>query len=201
MPSKKKESAAQPAGHDLELHAAARDAGRSEGINPVTHRRIAYAIAGCQVCEELAREGFAEFPPEDEGGRGSGDSEVPQGTTDGSGITGSPSAKGRVAVAAANPVPVTIIDEPEAQVAIRAVFEAAEAFKPGLAEKLGPLVEMGLREYAKVQALEQAEAEFKRKVIENLDLLKGGMEVLHNNIAHIYGLISGTIPPAIRKVG
>lgn len=180
-PKKKKDAVATddaPAVHDLELHTAARADGLDQGI--VAGKRVSYAVRGCAVCAALVEEGFSKFHPEAGAETGVG---LPEPSAHGEGRA-EPSAS------AANPAPpvVTIVETDTTQAAIAALFQAAEEFKPGLAEKLGPAVEMAMREWAKGQEQERTFAAWQASVTEDLRLMKEAVAVLHNNMSYLYKL-------------
>lgn len=168
----KAKTAEAQAVHDVKLH---QDAGKP-----------GYAVKGCALCDVLVAEGYSHYG---NGGRESGGAPADSGK-------GALTAMGEPA--AAHPVASVMIVEPSQVDALLAAFEAAEAIKPGLAEKLAPLADVFLRELAAGKAAEAAEIAWRQAVVKELSDLKEGMAVLHNNIAVLYRMLSGEA--IIRKV-
>lgn len=178
----KAKTAEAQAVHDVKLH---QDAGKP-----------GYAVKGCALCDVLVAEGYSHygstgrgrglFEPKRDSGPMKGESESKE--------RGPPETEVPAPAAAAS---VTIVEPSQAD-ALQAAFEAAEAIKPGLAEKLAPLADVFLRELAAGKAAEAAEIAWRQAVVKELSDLKEGMAVLHNNIAVLYRMLSGEA--IIRKV-
>ncbi len=167
--------------HDLKLHDAARAAGLS-----------AYAVRDCPVCEVLVAEGFAKFPD--------AHSPLPVRPVMPEALP-APPAEAPKSDMFLGPEEVRILNEPIEGMALQAAMEAAESIKPGLAEKLAPVLEVFLRELASQKAQDEAEARWRASISKELMDLKIGISALHNNMVIIYRVMTGETPSPIKKVG